>query len=493
MDLPAESKADMFKLASLKKGSKTKVSQKISNLRKASKNIKIKSSLENEKDKRRVHFNASRYRMNLWKNPVHHQRLSNNLVFPLNNNAVEQYNSETSKLLKQDQAIDQLMNNSSKTCKDLYNSIFPSRPNRTPEEMSAHLTLEQQKQLAVTLAKRADVAERDRMRNEYIARKLARQKRIKSKNFHKHLKKRQMKEYEKQTEYLRTSDPKAFAERLLEAEKQRAQERISQKHKLGSKFAKNQKLRAKYDKEARDAVSAMHDQHKDLLAKTHAESDSEDSDIDLSSSDSDNDSSASDSDQMDEEEVAESQHLKSVQWWRQAEAQKPQTTINRPHVFSTLNMDGVLEAEFAEEKGQVEEEEAPKDVDTYLPGWNAWTGPGTELEDEERRRKRLIKAPKRLRKDAKRNKVIIRERVNESLRKHLVKCIPFPYNSPEQFEATLKHPVGREWNTETSFRQQIRPRVVVQKGKIIQPLDANATFLREKDVERLARNKKLLD
>ena len=76
--------------------------------------------------------------------------------------------------------------------------------------------------------------------------------------------------------------------------------------------------------------------------------------------------------------------------------------------------------EFDAEKRAVAEEEAPQDLDTFLPGWNRWTGPGTEEADEALRRKRLIKAPKRRRRDAGRTKVIIRERVNEELKKHLV-------------------------------------------------------------------------
>lgn len=79
-----------------------------------------------------------------------------------------------------------------------------------------------------------------------------------------------------------------------------------------------------------------------------------------------------------------------------------------------------LAAEFAAEKKEVEAEEDPEDLDTFLPGWNRWTGPGTEAADEAIRKKKLIKAPKRRRKDRAKPKVIIRERVNEELKKHLV-------------------------------------------------------------------------
>ncbi len=79
-----------------------------------------------------------------------------------------------------------------------------------------------------------------------------------------------------------------------------------------------------------------------------------------------------------------------------------------------------LGKEFEAEKKAVEEEEAPQDLDPFLPGWNRWTGPGTEAADEALRKKRLITAPRRKRKDRGRTKVIIRERVNEDLKKHLV-------------------------------------------------------------------------
>lgn len=82
--------------------------------------------------------------------------------------------------------------------------------------------------------------------------------------------------------------------------------------------------------------------------------------------------------------------------------------------------DNAAADEFDSEKRAVEEEEAPKDLDTFLPGWNRWSGPGTEADDDALRKKRLIKAPRRKRKDRGRAKVIIRERVNEDLKKHLV-------------------------------------------------------------------------
>lgn len=76
-----------------------------------------------------------------------------------------------------------------------------------------------------------------------------RQNKIKSRNFHRHIKGRTMKEYEKEIEFLRQNDPREYANRIVKSELNRVRERASLRHRSGSKFAKLQKLRAKYDNE----------------------------------------------------------------------------------------------------------------------------------------------------------------------------------------------------------------------------------------------------
>lgn len=86
----------------------------------------------------------------------------------------------------------------------------------------------------------------------------------------------------------------------------------------------------------------------------------------------------------------------------------------------TCATDPGLEDQFAEEKMKAIEEETPKDLDTFLPGWNAWTGPGLEEADEERRKKHIIPAPKVRRMDSGKPHVLIRRRVNKEFKEHLV-------------------------------------------------------------------------
>ena len=149
---------------------------------------------------------------------------------------------------------------------------------------------DEQVKLAQKMAHKASDQLRRRMREVSMLRKAKLQKRIKSKNYHRRAKRRNMKEFEKEIALLRQNNPQAFAERLMEADKMRAKERASLRHKTGGKFAKMQRLRAKYDKEARDAVALMHDKARDLTKHRRGndpddDSDSVLSDIQLSSSD----------------------------------------------------------------------------------------------------------------------------------------------------------------------------------------------------------------
>lgn len=160
---------------------------------------------------------------------------------------------------------------------------------------------------------------KQRLREVALLRKAKLQKRIKSKSYHRRAKRRNMKEFEKDIALLRKNNPQAFAERLLEAERIRAKERASLRHRTGGRFAKMQRLRAKYDKEARDAVANMHDQARDLTKRRQngdddGDSDSVISEFELSSSEeeeTDEEMEVDDADVEGEEDLAP--HLAS--WW----------------------------------------------------------------------------------------------------------------------------------------------------------------------------------
>ena len=50
--------------------------------------------------------------------------------------------------------------------------------------------------------------------------------------------------------------------------------------------------------------------------------------------------------------------------------------------------------------------------------------------------------------------------------------LPFPFERHQQFEQSIRTPVGATWNTQRAFQKLTAPRVVTRAGHIIQPLSA---------------------
>lgn len=48
--------------------------------------------------------------------------------------------------------------------------------------------------------------------------------------------------------------------------------------------------------------------------------------------------------------------------------------------------------------------------------------------------------------------------------------VPYPFTSREQYERSLRLPVGKEWNTSLTVRDTTRAPVIVKPGTIVQPI-----------------------
>lgn len=83
----------------------------------------------------------------------------------------------------------------------------------------------------------------------YKEAKLRRQSKIKSKKYHRMLKRERIKEKLKEFEELQKTNPEEAMKKLDDIEKARAEERFSLRHKGTGQWAKNKQVRAKYDKE----------------------------------------------------------------------------------------------------------------------------------------------------------------------------------------------------------------------------------------------------
>jgi U3 small nucleolar RNA-associated protein 14 len=127
----------------------------------------------------------------------------------------------------------------------------------------------------------------------------------------------------------------------------------------------------------------------------------------------------------------------------------------------------------AEKRATIVDEEATETI-SHLPGWGAWTGTGMSKAERKRNlgqksitKKEGIDADKR--KDRKLDKVIINERRVKPNVKYMASQLPFPFESREQYERSLRVPKGKEWSTKKTHQDVTRPRVLVKQG-VIKPL-----------------------
>ncbi|KAG5745401.1 hypothetical protein H9Q70_011901 [Fusarium xylarioides] len=128
---------------------------------------------------------------------------------------------------------------------------------------------------------------------------------------------------------------------------------------------------------------------------------------------------------------------------------------------------------FEDEKTAIAEEEDDKVVDNTLPGWGSWVGDGVSAKEKKRHQGRFVTKvdgiKKKDRKDAKLDKVIINEKRIKKNDRYLASQLPHPFESRQQYERSLRLPVGPEWQTKETFQDSTKPRVLMKQG-IIAPM-----------------------
>ncbi|TKC49805.1 hypothetical protein EI555_017189, partial [Monodon monoceros] len=116
--------------------------------------------------------------------------------------------------------------------------------------------------------------QRARALQSYYEARARREKKIKSKKYHKLLKKGKAKQALKEFEKLRKVNPAAALEELEKLEKARMMERMSLKPQNSGKWAKSKAVMAKYDLEARQAMQEQLARNKELMQKIQVASES---------------------------------------------------------------------------------------------------------------------------------------------------------------------------------------------------------------------------
>ena len=129
--------------------------------------------------------------------------------------------------------------------------------------------------------------------------------------------------------------------------------------------------------------------------------------------------------------------------------------------------------DFEKEKAEVMRDEDEKIIDVTLPGWGNWTGEGVSKKVQKRNKGRVLKKeegiPKERRKDTKLEKVVINEKRVKKNTKYLASNLPHPFENRQQYERSLRLPVGPEWTTKETFQSATKPRILMKQG-IIAPM-----------------------
>lgn len=134
-----------------------------------------------------------------------------------------------------------------------------------------------------------------------------------------------------------------------------------------------------------------------------------------------------------------------------------------------------VDLSFAAEKGEMAEDEDEKEISNHLPGWGSWTGTGLSKNarraNARQKHNPLFKTKvdgvrQADRRDAKLKNVIISEAQQRKGKKYLATSLPHEFERRDQYERSLRVPVGPEWTTKETFQRNTKPRVVVRQGVV---------------------------
>ncbi|XP_050460953.1 U3 small nucleolar RNA-associated protein 14 homolog C [Cataglyphis hispanica] len=199
-----------------------------------------------ERIKRAVGYDNVKKDLTKWNGIIARNRIADQLSFPLKRTAeVKNFNaSKTPDFLKGFKTKSDLMKK--------FEEVDPSLLYPPAEEEEKDNKCKMAKKEMIL--KRKKIA-RLRAQQSYQEAKTHRQRKIKSKKFHRIQKKDKIKQQLKEFEILQNTNPEEALAKLEQLDKTRAEERISLRHKNTGQWAKNQQIRAKYNKETRQILA----------------------------------------------------------------------------------------------------------------------------------------------------------------------------------------------------------------------------------------------
>eukprot|EP00949_MAST-11_sp_MAST-11-sp1_P005207 g5207.t1 len=172
---------------------------------------------------------------------------------------------------------------------------------------------------------------------------------------------------------------------------------------------------------------------------------------------------------------------------------------NRDLVRQAFAISDSAEKDFEREKEELISSEGPK-VEPVLAGWGDWTGEGIKTSKRKRKNKKKqlmrkaaqkhAQAKKAPRRDAALKHVIINEKRNKRISQYLVEKTPYMFGSKDQYERSMRQPLGPEWNTMDAHSELSRPEVITRMGTIIDPVKMPEGYKRKSGMSSFEESRK---
>lgn len=236
-----------------------KTRKQLKNLQQSKRTVECPlSKQETERIQRDVSFQKAASEVSRWKGIIRQNQRAEQLVFPLNQEPagpkpMERVVSGWKAQTPLEQEVFALLTANKQPVHD---------PILTPTEEASlrAMSLEEAK------IRRAEL-QKARVLQSYYEAKARRERKIKSKKYHKVHNKAKRKEFLKQFDEMVKTDPATALEELDKMQTARMQERMSLKHQNSGKWARSKALLAKYDEDARKAMQQQLEVNKELTQK----------------------------------------------------------------------------------------------------------------------------------------------------------------------------------------------------------------------------------
>uniref|UniRef100_A0A8C7WW89 UTP14C small subunit processome component n=1 Tax=Oryzias sinensis TaxID=183150 RepID=A0A8C7WW89_9TELE len=240
----------------------TQTRKQLQNLSRSQKTVEQPlSRQESERVQRDLAFQKAAVHVSRWKSVVTQNRRSEQLVFPLNQepSGPKPLEKVVTGWRVQTPLEQEVFNLLSANKQPIHDPVLSPAEEASLRAMS----------LEEAQIRRAELQKARALQSYYEA-KARRERKIKSKKYHRVQNKARRKEFLKQFDQMVKTDPNGALEELNKMELARMKERMSLKHQNSGKWARSKAIMAKYDEGARRAMQQQLELNKDLTQKVRS-------------------------------------------------------------------------------------------------------------------------------------------------------------------------------------------------------------------------------